>query len=491
MIADIKRLSANSLVYTVGTVLSRGIVVLLVPVYTRVLTPDDFGILAVTATVGVLVTTIIGLSLESAITQLYFQYGNDVERRSLYATLLAFWLVVPGLATLLLDAVGRTGRLDWSPTIRFQPYLRLTLWTSYLSIFINLPSTIYATRQEALRVVVLLLSQSLLTTMISLYLVVVMRGGALASLQATLYGTAIGAAVSVVLTARMASWNLSWAKLRSAMSFSLPLVPHTASQWALSLSDRVILSKYVSTGQLGLYSLGYQVSALISFFTQAVTNALAPIVNVQLNDNANRHKVPILGTYALFGTVFVGLAVALLGSDLIRLVTPPKFHGSARVIPLLALGFVFQGIYLIWSRGTWVSRRTGWMPILTAIAGIINIGLNLWLIPRWGIMAAAFSTAVAYGALALLQGSLAEKLHHIPWEYSRWFKLLAGGLACFAVGTLLSSDRPAQNVVLKGLVCLVLYPVSLGLMSFLTNPERRVLLSVPVHLRLWFTRFVS
>ncbi len=481
--ASVKRLGLSSIVYVSGNLLNRGLVFLLVPILTRVLTPDEYGILAVTSTLGSFLVIVLGLGLEVAVTQMYFKYETQAERRSLYGTLLAFWLIVSTLAALGLDFLGQTGVLDIFPHVPFQPYLRIVVWTSYFSIFVALPQTIYMTMQQPLKAVTLAAVSSITTVSLSLYLVVYLGQGIIGSLHATFISATLMTGISIFLTGRMASRRLSYSKLKAALVFSLPLVPHTVAQWLISLSDRFILAGYVSAGSLGLYSLGYQFGALVVLFSSAINNAFFPIVNTQLSNENTHDKVPALGTYALLGIGSLGLGVALFGEDLIRLLAPPQFHGAKVVVPWVALAYVFHGVYLIWSRGTWFSMRTGWVPVLTMLAGALNVGLNYWLVPHWGIMAAAVNTAVAYGVLALLHGYLAHEVYPIAWEYDRWVKMLVIGFAWFVIGAGFSGDNLVRNVVLKVVILFLLFPVSLGLARFLTPNEWRFLLSLPGRLR--------
>src|SRR5882672_4366167 len=155
MFASVKRLGFNSGLYALGNVLTRGLVFLLVPVLTRALTPDEYGILAITTTVGNLLAMVFALGIDGAVTRMYYEYNSPKEHRSLYGTLLVFWLLVPTSATLILDVLGRASRLDFFPGVPFQPYLRIAIWTSCFSIFIGLPQAIYRTQQQPLKVLFL------------------------------------------------------------------------------------------------------------------------------------------------------------------------------------------------------------------------------------------------------------------------------------------------------------------------------------------------
>jgi O-antigen/teichoic acid export membrane protein len=470
-------LGVNTTLYTAGNLLTKSIGFLLTLVLSWLLAPEAYGVWGIALSAGNLLTVLLGLSMESAIRQMYVHY-SEAERKRLYGTLLAFWLTASGLATLALDQLGRMGRLNFIPSLPFDPYLRLVLWTSFLNLFVNAPQTIYLTRQEPARVVRLAVGQALLTALCVLLFTVQFAGGVTGVLTGYLVATALMAAISVGLMVRLASARFSWKLLRTALRFSLPLVPHSASNWVMNMSDRMIMDRFVPSGQIapgqiGHYNLGFQFGMLVSTFAMSVNNAFFPIADQCLSDPRQRARVPALGTYALGAICLAGLVVALLGGEIIRLATPERHHGAAVVVPWLALAFVFQGVYFIWSRGTWYAMKTAWMPAITGGAAILGAGLNLLLIPRFGIRVAGIDLAVALAFLALANGWLASKTCPIAWEYRRWAQLFAAGLICFGIGHLAGNANPWRALMVKGSIGVLGFPALLAATGFFTPDEWR------------------
>src|SRR5439155_20773048 len=131
------------------------------------------------------------------------------------------------------------------------------------------------------------------------------------------------------------------------------------------------------------------------------------------------------------------LVTAMLGDEAIKLLTHREIHGAGVFTPWIVGAFLFQGVYFVWSTGTWFSMRTAAVPLCTVAAALTNIGLNLWLVPRYGIMAAAITTFVAYAVLMFTHGMLANHLYPIAWEYRRWAGMIAAAGLCFAAGLVL------------------------------------------------------
>jgi O-antigen/teichoic acid export membrane protein len=152
---ELKKLGTSGLVYLVPNVLLRGLSFLLTPIYARALTPADYGAVGVATTIGGIVSVLLGLSLHGSVTRLHFECKDDRERRTFYGTLLTFELVVPTVLAVLLHVLGSAGVLDVFATVRFDPHLRIVLWTAWAQMFLYLPTSMYMVREQPARVMLL------------------------------------------------------------------------------------------------------------------------------------------------------------------------------------------------------------------------------------------------------------------------------------------------------------------------------------------------
>ena len=480
--ARVWRLGVNSSLYSIASVLTQGLQFFLVPLYTRVLTPADFGILSFTSTLYSFLSIVLGLSVGTAVGRLYFEAQTPESKRTLYGTLLLFHVVAPTLIVIGIDAWGMSGGLDLFGGVPYRPYLRITLWAAYCYLFQTIPLGVYTASQRPRQVILLTVGSTALTVGLALYLIVIRRLGVVGALTALLVSNGVFAAISLILMIRMSSLHPSLRMLKRALAYTVPLVPHLIAGWGISLSDRILLQPRVSLEALGLYSLGCQVASVVSLVAASINSAVSPMVLGQLKSDRT-DEVPVLGTYALAAIAFVCLGTSVLGGDAIHLLVPKRFYGAAAFIPWVALGNGFLGVYFIWSLGTWFSMRTMWIPISTAAAFALNIGLNLWLIPRYGAYAAAVTTCVSYLALALFHGALASMLHRVDWEYGRWARLVIVGLACFALARALMAGSLWLRILIHTVVVFFLFPLGLAVSGFVRPGEWRFLRQRWVELR--------
>src|SRR5262249_14514467 len=125
---------------------------------------------------------------------------------------------------------------------------------------------------------------------------------------------------------------------------------------------------------------------------------------------AARPELARLATVYVLALCWIGLAIALFVRPALRLLTPPAYHGAESVAVWLVVGSLVAAVYTIPVNFLFLKSHTKWAPVLTVSAGAANIALNLWLVPRYGIRAAAWSTVATYALLLVLSWAVARRL---------------------------------------------------------------------------------
>jgi O-antigen/teichoic acid export membrane protein len=471
------RLGTNSGVYFLGEVLQKGGWVLLLPLYTRAMTPADFGILAVVTATTWIMTVLLSLGLDNAVGRFVLERRTDEERARLYGTTLAVLLTVPLAVVIAIELAGRAGYLDFIRSVPYDPYLRYAVLTGYLSIFLSIPVAMYQAQQRAGRVTALRWVNTIVTMGLGVVLIVGLDQGVLGALRAALVAAAVTAVISLAIMARVAVRAFDRRVLAAALLFGLPVIPHLLSHWLLNLSDRIVLQGFVSDSQLGLYSLGYTVGLLAALFTNGFSNAALPVVVRQLNEERTKHMVPRLGTYSLTALSWACVALAVLGGPAIYIVMPPEYHEAATIVPWVAGAYILVSIYLIVSQGSWYAMKTGWIALATIAAGLVNVAVTLALASTMGILGAAVATVIGYAVLAAIQGVVAHRLYPIPWEYRRWAVLVVAAVACIVLGAVVDDQPALLNLLAHVAIAVFAFPLILLLSRFFTRDERAAIRS--------------
>jgi O-antigen/teichoic acid export membrane protein len=412
------RFGLHAIVYLVSNLLMRGLWIVLTPFYTRVMSPKDFALVAVANTLTTALGIVLGVALYACIPRLYYEQATEASRRRLLGTLLLFSTAFPLCVCAFLEVLGVVGLLDLFASVPFRPYLELVVWTAALSNLLNLPATVYMTREEPRKVALLNIASGLTQVGITILLVGVLRQGALGVLRAGLCSAALMGAISV-----------------------------------------------------GRYSLAYLFSTAVSVVAAAVVTPITPAANRLLGNPETAKNVPPLGTYALLITVIAALLASVNARELVSVLAPSAYGEAARFVPWVVAGAALQGFYLVWSTGTWYSKKTAAIPLVTLACVVVNVGLNLTFVPRYGVIVAAVSTTVGYAVAATLHGVVAHRNHAIAWEYRRWAAMVIAAVASFAAVQWLTLGHVLTALAVKSIACLAVFALTLAGLGFVRREE--------------------
>lgn len=264
---------------------------------------------------------------------------------------------------------------------------------------------------------------------------------------------ATGAFVLALLPTLRGHVTLTFATrlLRDALGFGLPKVPHGLFVQIQNLADRKILDLFVSRADVGLYQMGYQLGTAVKFPLSAFEPAWGPFLYAEIKRPDAPRTIARLATVAFALFALCATAVASLGGEALALLTPfsPEFRAAAPVIPVVACAYLLHGVFLLTSVGIGVSKRARYYPLITAVVAAVNIASNLLLIPRFGMMGAAWATLASYAVMAALGAVISQRLYPIPFERGRMTAFAAGALVVYALGRVVGPAALAAAIAWK------------------------------------------
>jgi O-antigen/teichoic acid export membrane protein len=463
-------------VYGAADVFQSLVNLLLVPVYTTFLTASDYGTLALLILFGTVAKIVFRLGLDSGFFRVHYDLDTDVERRRLAGTVALFAAAVGTLffaATAAGAGVLARFVLDTdSPEVR--RLIVLVAADVWLGTFAFVPLALLRIQDRPRLFSALAVFRHAVN--IGLKVLLVVKGmGVAGVVWSDAIATGLFSLALVPILARHATPAFSPRLLRAALGFGAPKVPHGILVQALNLADRKILDLFVSRAEVGIYQLGYTFGGTVKFALSAFEPAWQPFVYAQ----ARRPDAPALlarvVTYAFAAFVAVSLAVAVLGGDLLVLMTPrnPAFWPAARIVPVVALAYLLHGAFLLGSIGIGIEKRARFYPVITAAAAATNIGANFLLIPRWGIAGAAWATVLSYAVMAGLGVAISRRLYPVPLEATRLAGLVAAAAVLYALSLLVPGSGALR---LAGKVALLAaFPALLAMTGLLRLrlPDRR------------------
>lgn len=260
-----------------------------------------------------------------------------------------------------------------------------------------------------------------------------------------------------------------------SLAFGLPDIPVRVGAWGLRLADRLVLQAYVPLSAVGVYSVGYMLgSAVFEVVASAVNSAILPFFYGTASDRSEQESKRVFARVAAWDAALIGLlalGTTLFAREAILLLTTRSYLGATAIVPFVAWASAFQALAHVPSRGIYLARRTGLLPVVFVVPAAVNVALNFVLVPRLGVMGAAWATLVAYPLLFVLTIVAGQRAYRIPYDWSRMALALGAALALSLAKPLVEADGLVTSLALKaGLFAA--YPAALLAFGFVLPAER-------------------
>ncbi|MEO5895884.1 MAG: polysaccharide biosynthesis C-terminal domain-containing protein [Vicinamibacterales bacterium] len=470
------KLSKNFAIYGAGDVAIQAVNVLLLSVYVRYLTKADYGILALLGSIEAITKLFFRWGVDGAFMRMWYDCDDAPSRQRLSSTLFFFLLAVNGILLLLslIAAPLVSGWLLESPDYTLA--LQLVLLNTFAIGFTFIPFHVLRIENRSREFSALAFARSAATLVLRVVLIVGFGFGVMGVVVADIVVTAVMLAVMVRWFAKLIRPMFSRAMLRDALAFGLPRVPHGFALQVMSVGDRLVM-KFLQTPleAIGVYSIGVSFGLIPKIALGAFEYAWAPFY-YEASREAGASKVfSRVTTYGIAALALMTAGLSAIARDLLNLITHGQYGGAAGVVAWTAIGVFFYGVYLLTSIGLNITKNTRFYPASTAIGAAVNLGLNLWWIPRYGIIGAAWATGAAYAVQASIAFVLSQRYYPISYEHGRIARVLACATAAFLAAAMLPAMPPLAGVLARGATVAVTMVALLGVTRFFRSEELRAL----------------
>jgi O-antigen/teichoic acid export membrane protein len=468
---DSAGLIKNSAVYFLSDLFLKLIGFLLVPLYTRILTTQDYGILGYSNALTQILSPIVGLGLVGSMPILYYAY-NGHERRRLISSVINCTFIYSLVLTVIFSVVGSPVFTLVSNKVSFNPYIILTIWGLFFSSFFYLPLGIFNMREKAVSYAAYSIGLSLISILLNVLFIAVLRWGAAGALFAGLISGAIGMIAAVFILRGDYLPVMDWGKLKSVFILALPTLPHVLSANLWRFSDRIFLTKLADLSSTGIYTLAMTLSSLLAMVVGGIASALNPHFFKRANSGDARLSADWARFYSLFVfvVIFAGVFLIALGPELIKIIAPPKYYPAIGLIPLLTIGQIISGMHFLMAPGVGFSRKMWVYPLASIPAVIVNIILNFMLIPSLGIFGAAWALAGSAAVQFVIFAYFSNKIFPFVYEYKQIAKVIVAGGFLGVVLYYLTIENPWMGILIKTPL-LILLPAGLFGFGFFSKSE--------------------
>ncbi len=457
----LKQLWRDSVAYSIGRVLTAVLGIFLLPLYTAHLAPNQYGLYDMGNAVMSIAMLLVALEIAQGAARYYCEDDDPLRRREYFSTALLFtlgafallWIVAllaaPHLAKPLLGPDASADTL----------VLVATAAAAAAGFRLGQAQLRWMLRPRAF--LACSLFQVALGTAVAAVLVVYWDHGAHGLIWGLVIGNGAGFALTMWLGRRGIGMHWSSTRLREMLAFSLPLVASSGAVWIALYVDRLAIKELMTMADVGRYGVAYRFAAAVDLLMFGFDKAFVPLLYANYRDpNTKVALVKLLRILIVAGGAIL-LLLAAVSHELLYMLVAPAYRDGANLVPVLAASVLLTRLGSI-GPGLWIASRTGLVAGINIGVAIINLLLNLLLIPVLGVMGSALATATS--ALLGFTINMAASQRHYPAAHVWRRVILGGALIAAGIAALLGlgagfAPLSAAGIVLKALTaaCALLF----------------------------------
>lgn len=378
----------GSIWYTIANTFIKGVNFLTIPLFTRMLSTSQYGFVNNFVAWVSIGTIVIGLNLNVAVSNAQFDYSDEID--NFIGSLVFFSLCVFGGVILVLLMISEIVGISLE-------YIFLVAAQSFAMYVISIDSALYAIEGAYAKNSFLSLLSVLCNVGISLIFMVTLMS------KAPAWGRVLGSTVGLFVLAvyiivkhfyRM-SEKPKLIYIKYAAKISIPAIPHSVGALVLSQFDRIMIQAMVSGAAAGIYSYAYNLATVINVLWLSVNTAWVPWFYRKMEEAKYVviSKAMKLSSYVfLLITMFAVLVLVFIA----RFMAPTSYQGGIRLIVPIGVSYFVMFMYSFFVNTEFYYKKTKWLGYSTAISAIVNVVLNLWLIPWLGYWIASVTTLISY-----------------------------------------------------------------------------------------------
>lgn len=394
----LKLLSKNIIIYGSVNTLKSLVPLFMLPILTMHLSTQEFGLLSLIETTILFLTPFILLNINSAINVEYFKLQNneikDYITNALLLSLLSF-LFFLSIFLIFKEFISSLFSVN-------QEIVVLLVVFSFLRVVSSVVLSLFQVTQQVNKFAIFSLFQTIVDFTLSYLFVVLYQHGYLGRLEGIYISFFIASLIGMYLLVKMdylgkITFNYS----KDILKFGLPLIPHAIGGTVIAMSDRYFISYFCGNEEVGLYTVAYQISALMLLISISVNQAWSPMLFRMLKDE-EINKVYLYSIYLFVFFIFCSCVVYISKDLLFYIFVDENFYGAKEFFFYLLVGFVFQSFYFLVINYLFFQKRTALLAKITVFGAILNMILNYYFIQIYGTIGVAYATAITWFVFFIL-----------------------------------------------------------------------------------------
>ena len=408
-------------VYLLFAIISNMINLVIIPVYTNNMAAAEYGVFALAIPIQSLFSVLATLSVFSGMKR-FFSECEDVQRlkNSAVVFILIWGSVVLAGAYLASGYIGNALFLNQEDS---RIYVLMSAVTAFFSGIVATYCAYYIMQYRAVRASAVEILKLLLNLGIAFYAVAVLDGGVIGALWSVLLANALVAGIMIVIDIGELKRGFDAIMLKKMVAYGAGLGLGDVSSWVLTLIDRYFIGSMVGFTGVAVYSIGYKVGMLfIPLVKTPFSSIFIPYKFENHSSEDGRERIKKAYEYYCFAGWFVMFCICIMAAPAIRILATDKYMLGVFIVPFVAFSYFLEGLCEFYDLGLHVKGKTVVISAITGVSAVVNIALNIIMIPLFGIYGAAGATFISYFIVNLLSYVLGKRHYEIGIGFFSWMR---------------------------------------------------------------------
>ena len=473
MLQRLKPLVRDSAIYALSNISGKLVGFILLPFYVDKLTAAEYGMLGTLEASFQVMVTLAGLNLYAAFIRWYSDKELQGRQQSAFFTLLS----VITLIAVLFNICSFPFSSDISRLLfdsgEYSRLVRLMFCSAGLELIGTIPATLCRVQLRPAQYTRNIMIRLAVVLALTLLLIVALDRKLEGIYEAQIIGGAVYIVLFIPYMIKNAVVKFEKRILARMFHYSLPLMLSSSFGVLLGVADRYSLNFIAGLASVGVYSLGLKLAnAIKMIFVQPVNMAVLPMVfRMAEKDNAQQFYAKLM-TYLTFGLLFFVIAISMFGQEAVKIISigKPEYWGAYTVIPFVAFGILFGMMKDQTMYSLQIVKRTGIIASVIIFVSLLNLGLNILLIPFMGVIGAGLASLLSQIIYFCTMLYFANRYYPVSYEFRKLFLSIGLGALFCIVAYFIREWVLGWRLAIKTLL-LGAYPVFLFLAGFFDNAE--------------------
>lgn len=449
----IKKILKDFIFYGINGVIGKILALVTLPIITSIFTPGDYGIIETITSSIALLPLLLGLGYDMSIKKMVLvDAGKDTQKISnIVSTIFWFLIVWGGFLTVILFFLSTPISILIFKSSQYHYTVRMAFINIYISLLFGFELTMLRVYFKSKQYTVINTCNTILTYLLIILFIARFKLGISGYFYAMMISGLVISLVTFLLIRKDIKFYFSFAILKSVLGFGIPVLTASLAYWIFNLSDRLILTRLANPTETGLYSMAIKITSIVPFIVMAFREAWVPRAYQMYHENNETFPVLLnkVHQYVLIAFGILGMANMVVAKLLLNVLSTESFYQSYILIaPLIYANILFPLTY-VGSIGIYLSNKPKYISYMSWVSAILNLGLNVLLVPVIGALSASITTAISYFVLYVTYWYYTSKLMNWKLSFTKPLITLCILASFFVLTQFISYDNIILDVLVK------------------------------------------